>query len=170
MPAYKFDKPTDAPQNELLTGDYPFQIVSVDFSLCKWETKDSAKEFGHSEKGCDQMELKIAVFKDTTFTQKLAQWTEYIVFHPKWAWKLHQFTASTHMQHDGRDAQPGDEINYDESTVIGLRGWVKLKPEQDRNDKEKRYNRVWVWLSDKEKLPRHVADEGAPEDPDKVPF
>jgi hypothetical protein len=161
MPSFKFDKPTDAPQNEVLTGDYPFEVVGFDVTLCP---------FGKEEKNSDMMEVKIAVFKDTTFTQKLAQWTEKIVFHPKWAWKLHQFTASTHMQHDGRDAQPGDEINYDESTVIGLRGWAKLKPEQDRNDKDKKYNRVWVWLSDKEKLPRHVADEGAPEDPDKVPF
>ncbi len=169
MASYKHNTPTDAPRNEILTGDYPFEVVGFDCGLCP---------FGKEEKSSEMVELKLKFFADKTFSKPLAEWTERIVLHSKWEWKLHQFNAAANVQVDGRPIQVGDEFDYNEHSCVGLRGWAKCEPENDkdktkiddRTGQVKRYNRVAVFITNKEKLAKRV-DVGEPTPAgDDVPF
>jgi hypothetical protein len=158
MPVYKHNTPTDPLPNELLKGDYPFEVVGFDTCLCP---------FGKEEKGSDMVELKLKFYRDEKFTTPLAQWTEKLVLHPKWEWKLHQFNVCANVQVNGRLITPGDEFDYNENSCIGLRGWATCAPEDDHNkkiddrtNKVKQYNRVRVFITNKPKLAKHV-DVGA---------
>jgi hypothetical protein len=158
--------------NELLKGDYPFEVVGYSSSYCNWETREAKDRFGYSEKGKDQIELKLKFFKDEKFDTPLALWTERFVFHPHWDEKVFSFNLSTNLQVNGRLVQKGDEIEYDENTCMGLRGWATCAPREDRDKtkiddrtgKVKQYNSVAVFITNKPKLAKHVevADEENP--------
>lgn len=172
MATYKHNTPTDAPRNELLKGDYPFEVVGFNIGIY---------QYGKEEKGSECVELKLKFFADSTFTKPLAQWTENFVLHERWDWKLHQFNVCANVQVDGRLIRPGDEFDYNENSCVGLRGWATCAPEMDkdaskidsRTGKRREYNRVRVFIVNKEKLAKHV-DVADPEDdgrdPDNVGF
>lgn len=148
MATYVHQKPTDAPVNEQLDGEYPFEVVKLESSI--------NYKFGTEEKGSDYIELKLCFYKDTTFTQKVAQWTETLVLHPKWEWKLHQFNEAANVLIEGQPIKPGDSVAYEDETMIGLRGWARCKPQAGTKDPSKKYNRVQIFLTDKPKIARAV--------------
>ncbi len=151
MPSIKFDSKAESTQFELLPdGDYPFEIVGVDFSVSK----------GGKTNGSDVMEMKVAFFEDATFQKKIAQWTEDLIFHPNCEWKISVFTKCANMLVNGKPPEHGAEIEYTEDTVLGLRGWATVRQKAGQQDPNKKFNYVLAWLTNKEKLPRaHVEHE-----------
>ena len=149
MPKHTFDSKSaeNLPEFKLLPpGDYCFEVVSIGNSLST----------GAKTRGSDVVELKLAIYADATFSTKLAQWTEDLIFHSSIAWKINQFTKCANMMVDGKSVGDGDEVDYSEETLIGLRGWVTVHTEDGYTDKTKKYSRVKVWLTNKEKLPRNT--------------
>lgn len=166
MPTVKFDSTAESTQFELLPdGDYPFEIVGADFGIST----------GPKTKGSENMELKVAFYKDATFQRKAAQWTEEFIFHPNCEWKLSVFTKCANMLVDGKPPSHGVEIEYTESTVIGLRGWATVRNRASSADAQKpaeerrRFNHVAAWITNKEKLARAVV-KTAPSEDENLPF
>ncbi|HYG22748.1 MAG TPA: hypothetical protein VEH04_08205 [Verrucomicrobiae bacterium] len=147
MPSVKFDSKAEFTQFEMLPdGDYPFEIVAVDFALST----------GNKTNGSETMECKVAFFRDKAFEKKAAQWTETFIFHPSTEWKLSVFTKCANMLVNGKVPADGEEIEYTEATVKGLRGWASVRNKAGTQDKEKRFNYVAAWITNKEKLPRNT--------------
>lgn len=157
MPKTTFKTP-EPPLNERLNGDYPFEVVACDFGISNSKGKTN---------GSETMELKLKFFRDATFEKPVAQWTETLYFHESCDWKVHQFSLAANLQVEGRLVKVGDEIEYTENMVIGLRGWATCMPEKSTTDASKEYNRVKVFLTNKEKLPKHVQLSDTVDD---VPF
>lgn len=162
MPKASFAKP-EQPLFEQITGDYPFEVVGFDVTISQ----------GNKTRGSSQMELKLKFFKDATFEQPVAQWTETLIFHPDTIWRVNQFALCANVQVNGRIIQEGDDVDYTDSepepgcvavNPIGLRGWAKCLPRQGIKDPTKKFNSVQIFYTDKPKLER------ATEDPDDVPF
>lgn len=164
MPKLKFDAKAESLQFELLPdGDYPFEVVAVDFSISK----------GRATAGSDVVELKLRFFSDKTFTKRRAQWTEDLIFHENCAWKVSVFTKCTNILVDGKVPPDGAELDYSESTMMGLRGWATVRTEEyEKNGQRKKANRVASFLTDREKLPRNTPpeDDGFGEATDGKPF
>jgi hypothetical protein len=55
-------------------------------------------------------------------------------------------------------AEPGEELDFNEGTIIGLRGYANVKQEK-RADNGELTNRVGRWLTDKKKFPRVIRVE-----------
>ena len=150
MPVAKFTKP-EAPVFEKLNGDFPFEVVGVDFGLSTSQKTN----------GCDTMELKLKFFKDDSFAEPVSQWTERLIFHEDTMWKINQFALCANLQVDGRLIGENDEVEYNEHAVIGLRGWAKCAQRKGFKDPSKEFNSVQIFYTDKPKLAKHVtvADE-----------
>jgi hypothetical protein len=151
MPKASFQTP-EPPLFEKLKGKYPFEVVGFDQSISK----------GGKTGGSEVMELKVKFFKDATFTQPIAQWTEKLIFHESTQWKVNQFAVCANLQFNGRPVQPGDDVDYNEHTTVGLRGWALCEPEVSKDQKNedgtpKTYNRVQVWLTNEPKLAKVVS-------------
>lgn len=162
MPTTKFDSKAESTVFELLPdGDYPFQIIAADFGISK----------GPKVAGSEDMDLKVAFYKDGTFEKKIAQWTEGFIFHPSCEWKLSVFTKCANMLIDGQPPDHGADIEYSPDTVVGLRGWATVRNKPSQTDKEKRYNYVASWLTNKAKIPRApvTAPAEAPAQPQDDP-
>jgi hypothetical protein len=156
----KFDsKKAETPVYELLTGDYPFEIVAVDSGISN----------GPKTKGCDTREVKVKFFADKTFVVPRAQWTEDFIYHESTEWKVFVFSRCV-----GLDPKDGEELDIDDSW-IGRRGWATCRPEATSNKdnidqetgKPKRYNGVAAFITNREKLPPNVV---AKDDDDLPPF
>lgn len=167
MPTLKFDAKAESIQFELLpNGDYPFEIVAVDVGIST----------GRKTGGSDIVEMKVSFFADATFTKKRAQWTEDLIFHPSCAWKVSVFTKCANMLLDGKTPPDGAELDYSADTMIGLRGWATVGFDIHSEDKNKpvieqrRYNKVVVWLTNKEKLPRNTPEVDPFADEPSKPF
>jgi hypothetical protein len=160
MPKTTFKTP-EPPLNERLNGDYPFEVVGVEFGISTSAGKT---------RGSETMELKLKFYRDATFAQPVALWTETLYFHESCDWKVHQFMVAANLQFDGRLVKPGDEVEFTDHTVIGLRGWATCAPEKDtrgntdESGKVKEYNRVRAFITNKPKLDKHVAVADGTED------
>lgn len=158
----KFDsKKAETPVFELLNGEYPFEIVAVDSGISQ----------GAKTKGSDTREVKIKFFKDKSFAEPKAQWTENFIYHADTEWKVFVFSKCV-----GFTPRDGDEIDIDPSW-IGRRGWAKCEPEKDKDETKKddngqvrRYNRVRVFITNKEQLaPNPEAAKAAAENTELGP-
>jgi hypothetical protein len=160
MPKTTFKTP-EPPLNERLNGDYPFEVVGCDFGISTSKGKTN---------GSETMELKLKFFRDATFAQPLAQWTETLYFHESCDWKVHQFMLAANLQVNGRLVQKGDDVEFTEYLVIGLRGWATCLPEKDKSNatddagRVKEYNRVRAFITNKQKLDKHVTVGDGTED------
>ncbi len=139
MPVFD-SKKAETPIFETLTGDYPFEIVAVDNSISK----------GGKTSGAEVREVKLKFYKDANFTQPVAQWTEDFINSDNCLWKWFVFSKCV-----GFVFTDGHEFDID-ATWIGRRGWATCKPERDKNDAQKFYNRVAVFITNKTKLPPNV--------------
>jgi hypothetical protein len=160
----KFDsKKAETPIYELLTGDFPFEIVAVDNAIQNGSGKT---------RGSDVRECKLKFFKDKTFTQPVAQWTENFIAHESTEWKYFVFSKCV-----GLEFKDGEEFDID-SSWIGRRGWAQCRPEATTNQanidpetvKPKRFNRVAVFITNKEKLAPNPQAKPVVEDEDLPPF
>jgi len=151
MPKKAFNpKAADAPQFTLLPdGDYCYEVTSINVGI-----RNSGKT-----NGSEEITMKLAFYEDATFTKKMGQFSESLIFHDSIAWKIDAFTKSAGMLVDGQVPGDGVEVDYSTETMIGLRGWATVSHEQGMTDKTKTYNRVKAWISNKELLPRNVPAE-----------
>lgn len=156
----KFDsKKAETPIYELLTGDFPFEIVAVDNGVSK----------GQKTNGSDVREVKLKFFADKTFTVLRAQLTEDFIYHDSTEWKVFVFARCV-----GFDPKDGEELDIGTSWV-GRRGWATCRPQETSNKtnidpetgRPKRYNGVLAFITNKEKLPPNVV---AKDDDDLPPF
>jgi len=163
MPVFD-SKKAETPIFEVISGDFPFEIVAVDSSISQ----------GGKTRGSDVRDVKLKFYKDATFTQPVAQWTEDFINADNCLWKWFVFSKCV-----GFEFADGHEFDIDGSW-IGRRGWATCKPQEtNRKDdidastgRPKRYNRVAVFITNKGKLPPNLPTEFAPSsDPDeKLPF
>lgn len=149
----KFDSKAEQSPWQLLDGDYPFQIVAVDSGISQ----------GAKTRGSDTREVKLKFFADKTFTKAIAQWTEEFINYETSVWKWSVFAKCV-----GLDFADGEEFDITERW-IGRRGIATCKPNADRNDASKKYNRVAVFITNAEKLPPAPAEAVKVED-DDIPF
>ncbi len=132
----KFDSKAESQAWQLLDGDYPFEIVAV----------DSGISTGQKTRGSETREVKLKVYQDATFAKPLAQWTEEFINFETSVWKWSVFAKCVGMVFGD-----GDEFDIT-PTWCGRRGWATCKPQADRNDATKKYNRVAVFLTNKGQL------------------
>lgn len=135
MPA--FDPKAEAPTYELLTGDYPFEIVNV-------ENKMSG---GTKTNGCQARELTLFVYRDETFREKIAKVQDTLIDHESCNWKYSVLAKCVDSQ-----LQPG--VNFDITPDWrGYRGRANFKPEPGKQDPSKLWNRVQRYIVDGRVLP-----------------
>lgn len=152
MPKSKFDSKAESSVFELLPdGDYPFEVVACDFTLST----------GAKTRGSDQMELKLAFYRDAKFERKIAQWTETMIFHPNCEWKISVFAKCANVMVGGKAPGDGEEIEWTAGLVLGLRGWATVHSQEGTSERakaeHKRFNRVLAFITNKEKLERCIA-------------
>ncbi len=149
----KFDSKAEQATWQLLDGDYPFEIIAVDTAISK----------GAKTRGADVREVKLKFYADATFTKPMAQWTEDFIDAENCVWKWSVFAKCV-----GFVLIDGQDFDIDESW-IGLRGWATCKPQASQTDKDKKYNRVAVFITNKGKLER-VAAPAKPVEDEDIPF
>lgn len=161
MPSYTFTDQDNQVFELLPAGDYPFEIVGVDFGI----------QSGGKTNGSDYMELKVMLYKDASFQQKLAQVRERCIFHSSTAWKVDCFVKSANLLVNGKPPAKGQDIEFDADSVVGLRGWchVKVEDYKSKEGEAKKANRIGTWITNKAKLPRAVSAP-AEEPEEKLPF
>jgi len=148
MPEFTYQDEENTPQ-EIITGDYPFEILDAEFSICK----------GKKCSGSDQIDLKLMAYADDTFTTKLTQIWETIILHPKCQWRLDTFLKSANLLIDGKPPVKGQAINFCPEIIAGLRGWASFAPESDNKTPPTMRTKVKVWITNKSRLER-LSPEG----------
>jgi len=90
-----------------------------------------------------------------------------LILHESCFWKVDSFIKASNFQHNGNPPKEGDDIQLEESTLLGLQGWAKVYVNVYTNKKEEQVenNRVDIWLSEREKLPRDTSHLSKEEDP-----
>jgi hypothetical protein len=136
-------------------GDYEFEVVKCDFEI------SAASDTNGSE--VMKLSLSLSGKPGTNIMDKLT-------FHPKWDWKVDTF-----MKCCGMKAQKGDQIEFTEQTVLGLRGIAKIcvKGYKKRDGSQGTANNVACFYTDKQKLPKRSIQIPAPvsvADDDEIPF
>lgn len=159
MPKFQYTE-EEVPKFEVLkNGDYHFEVVGFATSLGKGKVN-----------GCDVVELKVKWFADRTFSKPIAQWTEYLTFPQTQDKDLNRFLGgmlNMFAKCTGLSVEPGQELELNERTCLGLRG-VAAVHRRTKKDKEGKpigeTNQVDRWLTDKEKFPKvvEVDDEEKP--------
>src|SRR5690349_2863113 len=66
QPMPKYNPNAETPQVQLLTGDYPFEIVGVSNKISQ----------GAKTRGCDQRDVRLDFYADDTFRVKVASITD----------------------------------------------------------------------------------------------
>jgi len=164
MPSIKYNSKAEPLVFELLPeGDYCFEIVGFDLGIST----------GGKTKGDDQMELKVAIFKDATFTKKLAQWTENFQFSKSVEWKIELFAKCSGITIGGRIPNDGEEIEFTEDTVLGLRGHCTVHQNEYTpagSSEKKKNNRVSVWITNKGTIPRNTPAPKVEGEKEVLPF
>lgn len=118
-------------------GDYEVEVMEI--------------ETGLSKKGHEQITMKLAA------KPKGVRFTERLTFIESCYGIIDAFVKSTGMYNDeGKPAKIGDSIQFDESTMIGLRGWAHIRPRADDKDPNLKYNSVGWWITNKGYLPRNM--------------
>jgi hypothetical protein len=147
MPTYTFTDHEAKVYEMVADGDYILEVVDADISISK----------GDATKGSEQLELKVQVQG-----RPGATFRETLIFHESVTWKIDLFLKST-----GWGAKKGEEVELTPENVIGLRGWATVFVD---TYKEKKKNKVRVWLTDKPKIPRVTYDAPEPEQNNSDPF
>ena len=79
-----FNPNAEQPVYETLKGTFPFEIVNVEHL-----TSSGAKTAG-----CAERKVTLKFFKDTTFKEPLAQFTDSLYDHPDLIWKWSVFAKA----------------------------------------------------------------------------
>jgi hypothetical protein len=148
-----FDPKADTPTWQSLNGEYPFEIIAVDSGLSN----------GTKTNGSDSREVKLKFYENDKFEKPIAQWTETFIDHESTAWKYSVFAKCV-----GLEFASGQSFDID-AAWIGRRGWANCKPQADRNDAAKQYNRVAQFLTNKGRLSVAAVIPAATGD-DDLPF
>lgn len=146
MPKYKFGDEENQVFELIPAGDYPFQVVGVDFGI----------QNGGKTNGSDIMDLKVKVYKDGTYDHPLAQIFERLIFHKSCLWKIDTFVKASNLLVNGTSPAKDAEIDFNEDLLKGLRGWctIKIDTFKKADNTEGKSNKVAVWLTNKPKLDR----------------
>jgi hypothetical protein len=161
MPVFD-SKKAETPIYELLTGDYPFEIVAVDNVISQ----------GAKTRGSDVRDVKLKFYCDKTFAQPAAQWTESFIAHESTEWKYFVFSKCV-----GFEFKDGE--NFDITAEwIGRRGWATCRPQSTSNKenidpatgKPKQFNSVLAFITNKEKLAPNAQAVKPKEEDDLPPF
>jgi hypothetical protein len=157
----KFDSKAENVAFEVISGDYPFEIVAVDNSISK----------GDKTRGSDVREVKLKFYSDATFAKPLAQWTEDFINYETSQWKWSLLAKCV-----GFELTDGQEFDIDQAW-IGRRGWASCSPHTPPTEaakpvgERKKYNRVSAFLTNKGMLPPNPqVQHRAVEEKDDLPF
>lgn len=175
MPKFTYTEEENERFELLKNGDYPCEVVSYDSDLSK-----SSKT-----RGCSQISLAFRFYEDSKFEKPVAQWTETLTIPDVMslakdtarflAGRLNMFAKSFNIA-----VKKGEEIEFDELTVLGLRGWCHVTREP-RQTKDQGGNYVAMMGEDNKPVFRNKVDyfptdkarlERAPRQPevDETPF
>jgi len=135
MPNYKFTNQENK-TFEIPPGDYILEVVACEFGI-KRESGDERMDLKLQVEGRDNI-----IYETLTFTEKAA-------------WKIDTFVKSTNLLIDGKPPAPNQEIQFEESMLVGLRGWATIYIDEYPAGSGKRRNKVRVWITNKEKLPKN---------------
>jgi len=145
----KFQRTTDEVERfELIkNGYYPFEVTGYEQGISTGKTQ-----------GCDYVGLRVKFFTDATFTKPIGMWTERLTFPQSMDRELNRFLTSVLNSFaicTGMHGEVGQEVEFTEGAVIGLRGVAYVK-QVKRKDSGELTNRVDRWATDKEKFARVV--------------
>ena len=142
MPTY--DPNAKQPEVQIINGDYPFEIAGVEELISK----------GAKTRGCNQRKVFLDVYKDTSFSVKIAEVNDILIDSPKCDWKYSVLAKCV-----GFEVAPGASLDITEEDFVGLRGWGHFAPEPDKVDPKKEWNRIKVFLTDRQKLPPRAPED-----------
>lgn len=142
MPTHQFrNEDTKLTEFVLLPeGEYVLEVIAAEVGISK----------GAKTRTSDQIELTLKAVQaapGATLPENAGRVWETLIFHPSTDWKVDNFVKSTNLAQE-----PGQEVEINEETVIGLRGWAKVGFDT-YNGKKK--NDVKFWITNKEKFSRH---------------
>lgn len=145
MAEYVFQNQDNIEWELLQPGEYQFKILDVDEKISK----------GAKTAGCPQLDIVVAVGDSSGIR---AQWTEVITIHPKTSWKVDTLLKSVGF-FDDPNQSAGQKVELNKDTLIGRRGFAKIKNETYTVNgcEERTTNRVATWLTDKKKLGRDMS-------------
>jgi hypothetical protein len=150
MPSYQFGNQENKVYfDPSLVGDRIVEVIKCEFGVTK-------------ERGDDKMTLTVRA--DGSDVDML----EVMVFTEKAAWKIDTFVKSANLLISGKPPKLDENIEFTEPMVVGLRGWATIGIEEftAKDGTKKMSNKVKFWLTNKEKLAKHVADD----EDDDIPF
>lgn len=139
----KFNPNAEQPVYETLKGTYPFEIVNVEHL-----TSSGAKTAG-----CPERKVTLKFFKDTTFKEPLAQFTDSLYDHPDLIWKWSVFAKAA-----GVALKPNEDFDIDESWK-GFRGFAECEPQKGQKDPTKLFNKVKRYITDQAALPPNKVED-----------
>lgn len=147
MPKFQFNDSEPKTFEPLPPGDYVAKVTECEFTISK----------GNKTRGCDQMELTMEITRNGL----QHKFFETLIFHESTGWKVDTFAKSFNLLIDGKPPAKGEAIDWGETMVVGLSGWVALRIEEYEKEvngaKEKRKtNRVAVFITNKEKFAKEV--------------
>lgn len=144
MPTFTFGD-SDNTFELLPAGEYPFEVISA----------DSAMVASGKLAGSEKLELKLMIYTDASFAAKRSLVHESLIFAPSCFWRIDTFVKSANLLVNGHPPRRDDAIELTPETVVGLRGWCRLKIEEydsKKTGKKEQTNRVDIWMTDKPKL------------------
>lgn len=141
MASYSFGDQENKTFELVPDGDYILEVIACEFGLTK--------------KGDDKMELKVRVESNPN-----CSFFETLTFTKAAEWKIDTFVKSTNLLIAGEKPKKGEAIDFSAGLVVGLRGWATVGRESfvGKDGKQKTKNKVAVWLTDREKLPKAVEE------------
>ena len=151
MPSFKYTDAEPKVYELWPLADYVGKVTACEFSIMQ----------GGKTNGSDAMELTIEFERKnpTTGAVEKKEVNEKLIFHDSTAWKVDQFVKSFNLLIDGAPPKKGQEIEWTEYRVVGLRGWATLGIEEytsKRDNKLKKINKIVSFITNKEKLSKVV--------------
>lgn len=154
MPGYKFGDSENRVFETVAKGDYILEVVGVEFGLSE----------GPKTRGSDTATLRVRV------DGREAPFDERLTFHPSCEWKIDTFIKSVNLLVDGKPPAKGQQIEFTDRMLLGLRGWATVGVKQGIKDPTKQFNEVVTWLTNKEKLVKRAVELPPEEPEDDIPF
>ena len=169
-----FNPKAEQPTYELLTGNYPFEIVKVENKISK----------GPRTNGCDTREITLDFYRDDSFSEKVASIRDTLIEHESCDWKFSVLAKCVHFL-----VAEGEAFDIAEDWY-GYRGWAHCAPEADKvkkdeNGKPMMWNRIRAYIATKNALTPRILptasetddaafgkqkDSAMPTDDDDCPF
>lgn len=114
----------EVPKFELLkSGPYAFEVVGCDVGI----------QSGGKTNGCDKVELKLMLFTDAKFDNRVGTIFQTMRFPQTRDPGLNLFLQghiNAFIKSAGIEAKIGEELELDESSCLRRRGWVNITQEQ----------------------------------------